>query len=63
MQPHQQRVVDEQKDLQDKLEKLKNFHASAIFIGLAPAEQARLFAQAVFMGAYNDILKDRIDAF
>ena len=63
MLPHQQRVVDEQKELQDKIDKLKNFHASAVFIGLAPAEQARLFAQATFMSAYNDILKDRIEAF
>jgi hypothetical protein len=63
MQPHQQRVVEEQNDLEDKLAKLRKFHVSTTFDGLAPAEQARLHAQAIFMSAYNDILKVRIEAF
>ena len=34
LQPHQQRVVDEKRDLDEKLEKLNAFFGSPIFAGL-----------------------------
>jgi hypothetical protein len=69
MQPHQRRVVDEQKELADRLLKLRLFigdgldNASPIFAALAPQEQARLIVQAHYMTGYNDVLKSRIAHF
>ena len=63
MAPHQQRVVDEQDELNDKLQKLNAFFGTAIFAGLDSAEQARLKKQAGVMQEYSDILGERIAAF
>lgn len=63
MQPHQQRVVDEKKDLDDKLAKLLAFFQNPIFTGLSEAEQSRLRNQARFMDGYSAVLGERIAAF
>lgn len=63
MQPHQQRVVDEKNELDDKLTKLKAFHSTQLFAGLDPDERDRLHSQAEYMGKYSDILAERIAAF
>ena len=61
--PHEQRVIDEHRDLTEKLNKLRTFFDTPIFRGLAAAEQVRLGAQAGFMYGYQDMLRERINAF
>jgi hypothetical protein len=61
--PHQQRVIDEKRDLDEKLAKLEAVFDTPIFAGLEPAEQQRLHDQAVAMHEYANILADRVDAF
>lgn len=61
--PHEQRVIDEHRDLTEKLNKLRAFFDLPIFRGLADAEQVRLRAQAGFMAGYQDMLHQRINAF
>lgn len=64
MQPHQQRVVDERKELTDKREKLGLFiRGSSIFYTLPTDEQARLRRQFDVMIQYEAILQERIDHF
>lgn len=63
LQPHQQRVVDEKRDLDEKLEKLNAFFGSPIFAGLPDAEMDRLQRQATHMAAYSDVLGERIASF
>lgn len=63
MQPHQQRVVDERAELDDKYAKLVTFIGLPKFGSLDPAERDRLRAQAAAMQAYSEILEQRIDAF
>lgn len=61
--PHQQRVFDEKRGLDEKLEKLCGFFDTTIFAGLSDAEQQRLQAQHGAMKTYSDILGERIEAF
>lgn len=62
--PHQQRVVEEKAELDDKLAKLKSFiDDSAIFEGLPAAEKERLVRQHSCMTEYSDILGERISHF
>ena len=69
MQPHQQRVVDEHSELEDRLDKLHIFigngkiPASSVFLSLDNDERVRLITQAHYMRGYRDILKARIAAF
>lgn len=64
MEPHQQRVVDEQTELTDKVGKLETFiHFSPIFDSLEKSEQRRLIMQFGFMVSYSRILQERIDNF
>ena len=63
LQPHQQRVVVEKLELDDKLIKLRNFLETDRFKGLDPAEQDRMHAQANAMARYSGVLADRIAAF
>jgi len=63
MQEFQQRVVDEKKELDVKLDALVKFFETPIFSGLPNDEQDRLAKQAEYMGKYSEILKDRIAAF
>jgi len=64
MQAHQQRVVDEQTELQDKATKLAEFiKSSPIFAGLDDTQQGLLKAQLSAMQAYGEILALRIGSF
>jgi|GEM_PF-1049726 len=63
LQPHQQRVVDEKAELDERLAKLRTFFDTAIFGGLDAAEQSRLRQQAHAMACYSAILGERIAAF
>ena len=61
--PHQQRVVEEKYELDEKLGKLLSFFQSEIFSSLSDAERSRLRNQARFMDRYSAVLKERIVAF
>ena len=64
MQLHQQRVVDEQSELNEKLNKLSDFiKTSPLFEGLPIDEQERLMRQKYYMIEYSDVLAERIAAF
>ena len=63
MQPFQQRVVDEKKELDDKLSKLIPFLISETFKAVPPAEQARLIKQSDIMKEYSEVLGERIAEF
>lgn len=66
MQPHQQRVVDELRELSDRREKLQAFIAGAsngVFEKLPSDEKERMRHQKDIMVQYEDILKERIDHF
>ncbi len=63
MQPHQERVVTEKKELDEKLEKLKTFLNGKTFQTLPEDEQSRLRIQSNLMRQYSDILGERIAAF
>jgi len=62
MQDFQKRVVDEQSDLSDKIERLAKFLNEGV-IKLDPDEQARLISQLNYMRQYEGILRERIAAF
>jgi hypothetical protein len=66
MQPHQERVVTEKQDLDEKLAKLKAFclvPGNKIFDGLSAADKELLLAQHSVMEKYSEILHKRIAAF
>jgi hypothetical protein len=63
MQPHQERVVTEKTELDEKIDKLDAFRAGTIFPTLAADEQDRLNMQLSHMRAYSGVLADRIAAF
>jgi hypothetical protein len=65
MQPHQQRVVDELKELQGRLEKLHNFISSDNFDEIVNDEYEcqRLIYQRHCMQQYAFTLQDRIANF
>ena len=61
--PHQQRVVTEKAELDDKLQKLMAFFSPPIYAGLSEAERSRLRSQSFFMVGYSAMLGERIEAF
>lgn len=64
MQPHQERVVAEKNELDDKLSKLTKFiESSDLFKDLVESEKSRLVKQAVAMREYSSILGERIANF
>lgn len=63
LQPHQQRVVAERAELDERLEKLVKFFATDTFASLDREEQNRLTFQAATMTDYSSVLKERIEAF
>jgi hypothetical protein len=63
LQPHQQRVVDEMYELNDKRMKLSAFLTGAIFRTLPEAEKERLQRQSDIMHEYSEVLRERIQAF
>ncbi len=65
LQPHQQRVVDEKAELDERLTKLRAFGSQigGIFDSLPTEEKQRLTEQEGHMAAYSDVLRRRIEAF
>ena len=61
--PHQQRVVGEKVQLDDRLTKLRAFLDGKAKDLVSPAEYRRMRLQADAMGVYSDVLADRIAAF
>jgi hypothetical protein len=63
MLPHQQRVIDEKTELDERLGKLTAFFDTDLFPNFPQAEQDRMRRQAKHMKCYSDILGERIEAF
>lgn len=63
IQPHQQRVIDEKTELDDKRTKLLSFLNTDLFYSLDQAEKDRLRTQHGIMGLYSELLGQRITAF
>ena len=68
MLPHQERVVNEKAELEEKLGKLRSFFNTSTYASMADEksgreEQDRLNEQADIMDRYISILRDRIAAF
>lgn len=61
--PHQQRVIGEKTQLNDKVEKLATFVNGTSFPDLSEADARQLLAQLAAMREYLAILNDRIAAF
>ncbi|TDS82619.1 hypothetical protein [Comamonas sp. JUb58] len=63
--PHQQRVVDEKRELDEKLQKLTAFINSEKFAEIVKDEdeRGRLVCQEDVMKDYSAILDERIAAF
>jgi hypothetical protein len=63
MQPHQERVILEKRELDDKLNKLAAFLQGGIFAALAAEDRELLKQQAHHMKEYSVILAKRIANF
>jgi hypothetical protein len=62
--PHQQRVLDEKRELDERLSKLDAFILdNPLFTKLPPDEQERLARQSKAMAVYSGILDERIACF
>jgi len=59
----QQRVINEQSDLNVKIMNLSKFIDGPIFVTLDSGEQERLRTQLKHMNAYNNVLKQRMESF
>lgn len=63
MAPHQERVVQEKRELDEKLSKLSAFLVSDLYHTLPAEERDRLTRQHNVMTQYSQILGERIAAF
>lgn len=64
MEPHQQRVVNEKAELDDKISKLDEFISSSqIYPNLEMKEKMNLTLQLLYMQSYSRVLGDRIEDF
>ncbi len=63
MEPHQQRVVDEKAELDERIENLGDFCNTPIFASLEQVEQNRLNRQFMIMELYAQVLGERIAEF
>ena len=63
MKPHQERVVTEKNELDDKRQKLTAFIGGEVYRTLDAVEQSRLNRQLEAMTLYANILGERIEAF
>jgi len=61
--PYKSRVIEEKKELDDKLEKLKEFTISEKFSLLPDDEQGRMNRQHAIMEDYSIVLGERIENF
>lgn len=63
MMPHEQRVIDELKALDDKISSLGNFMLDEVYSTLTPVDQGLLMVQIRAMNLYKETLADRIGRF
>lgn len=63
MQPHQQRVVDEAEQLDERIDKLCSFIGQPPFKLVPEDERDRMYRQLDAMRLYSEILHERIEAF
>lgn len=63
LQPHQQRVVREKTELDEKIQRLTLFKGGEIWKTLPLDEQTRMNRQLTAMQQYSQALSDRIAAF
>lgn len=63
MKPHQERVIQEKLELDEKRNKLQAFIDGDVFKTIDGTEQLRLRQQIWVMGLYSQILGERIAAF
>lgn len=63
MQPHEQRVVDEKAELDEKISKLETFLSSDFYETLKRTSKELLVLQYAYMKNYSDILEQRIKLF
>lgn len=63
LQPHQQRVVTEKADIDERLGRLLAFFQTPTFEGLPETERSRLRNQARLLDGYSAVLGERIAAF
>ena len=61
--PHQQRVIEEQKELCLKVNNLHSFFQTPLYDSIDKDEQYRLGKQFIFMELYLGILNERINNF
>ena len=63
LEPHQQRVVEEKQQNDERLAKLTAFLDGPVFVRLDGAERARLTRQRRIMEELSEVLGERIAAF
>jgi hypothetical protein len=63
LQPHQQRVVAEKAELDERLNKLLAFNSTQTYQELPAEDRDLLFEQASYMQAYSSVLGLRIARF
>lgn len=64
LKPHEDRVITEQKELMEKIQRLREFiSTNPLFAKLPYDEQGRLKIQRFLMEEYSAVLLDRIDNF
>ena len=63
LQPHQERVITERDELNERMSKLKDFIGSKDFFTLDFIERSSLEQQLRIMGWYRDVLNQRIRRF
>lgn len=64
MQPYQNRLVEEKRELDEKARKLSDFIDNIpLFDNIDPDEQNRMKQQCEIMWHYSEILGQRIEAF
>jgi hypothetical protein len=63
MKPHEERVLEEKRELDVKIDMLNGFFQTAVHTRLSRTEQCRLNQQIIIMEMYSRILDDRIQAF
>lgn len=63
LEPWQERVIAESRELEDRLAKLRSFLSSAAVAALTGHDQERLHRQATIMDQYAKVLAERIAAF
>jgi len=61
--PYQERVIEEKRELDEKLDRLRVYMGSPAFTSVPTDEQARMGEQASFMAGYSRVLGARIAAF